>query len=96
MGGVDRQRRLLLVEGENIPCTPKEFDLCRLLVDQLGQTVTRDQLVDVLWSGISRRTSMNNVVDVHLSRLRNKLKDSGAKVHIETVRGIGFRMEDHS
>ena len=70
--------------------TRKEFELLELLVENKGIVFTRDQLLTKIWGyafdGESR------TVDVHIRSLRQKLGEAGHQ--IQTVRGIGYRMED--
>lgn len=80
--------------GEPIDLTPREFDLLRYLMEHRGHTVTRDMLTRDVWQVRSRFTSMDNVIDVHISRLREKI-DKGRQVRLlHTVRGVGFVMEE--
>jgi two-component system alkaline phosphatase synthesis response regulator PhoP/two-component system response regulator ResD len=73
--------------GDRLTLTPKEFDLLATLVGFPGVVLDRDQLLDLVWgtSFYAART-----VDVHVARLREKLK--GAGVRIETVWGTGYRL----
>jgi DNA-binding response OmpR family regulator len=73
--------------GERLTLTPKEFDLLSTLAAFPGVVLDRDQLLDLIWgtSFYGART-----VDVHVARVREKLK--GAGVRIETVWGTGYRL----
>lgn len=73
--------------GDRLTLTPKEFDLLVILAGFPGVVLDRDQLLDLVWgtSFYAART-----VDVHVARLREKLK--GAGVRIETVWGTGYRL----
>lgn len=73
--------------GDRLTLTPKEFDLLVTLAGFPGVALDRDQLLDLVWgtSFYAART-----VDVHVARLREKLK--GAGVRIETVWGTGYRL----
>lgn len=75
--------------GNRVELTLKEYALLRLFLENPGQVFTRDQLFDRIWSvdfaGESR------TVDVHIGTLRTKLGPCGG--YVETVRGVGYRME---
>ncbi len=77
-------------KSEPISLAAKEADLLRLLINQRGQVLTRDQILKQVWSGqqfITERT-----VDVHIAWLRQKLEDDPqSPKHILTVRGEGYR-----
>lgn len=77
---VDRSRILL---------TLKEFELLRLLMDNPGRVFTREQLIQSVW-GVSYMGE-TRTIDVHIGTLRAKLGCCGN--YIETVRGVGYRME---
>ena len=87
---VDPDRHLVQVDGEDVALTRKEFQLLRLLLERRGTVLTRDQLLNTVWGydfdGASR------TVDVHVRTLRQKLGEAGNL--IQTVRGIGYKMED--
>lgn len=77
------------VAGVRVELTYKEFEMLRLFLSHPGMAFTRDRLLSDVWGieyGGETRT-----VDVHIRTLRQKLGDSGAL--IETVRGVGYRME---
>jgi DNA-binding response OmpR family regulator len=84
---VDRVRRIALVRGRQIPLTPRECALLASLVEARGGVVSREALYRALSPDNAR---MSNVVEVHLSRLRDKLGDDAAM--IETVRSVGYRL----
>lgn len=85
---VDVKSHVVLVNGENIVLTLKEFELLRILFKNAGIVLTRDQLLEDIWGydfdGETR------TVDVHVRTLRQKLGEAGE--YIETVRGVGYKM----
>jgi two-component system alkaline phosphatase synthesis response regulator PhoP len=91
-GGIEISlpRHRVTVNGKEVKLTYKEFELLSMLAENKGIVFTRDQLLTRIWGyafdGESR------TVDVHVRSLRQKLGDQGAL--IETVRGIGYRMND--
>lgn len=80
----------VFVSGRRVELTRKEYELLRLFLESPGRVFTRDQLFDNVWgmdfAGESR------TVDVHIGTLRTKLGKWGEC--IQTVRGIGYRMEE--
>jgi len=90
MGGVqlDRRRRQASIDGRTLRMTPKEFALLEHLMMQADEVVTRTELLEKVWD--FHFDPGSNVVDVHIARLRAKLRLANAGVHLDTVRGIGF------
>ncbi|MBS6559165.1 MAG: response regulator transcription factor [Clostridiales bacterium] len=87
---VDSQKHIVKVGEDEIVLTLKEFDLLHFLLENKGIVLTRAQILDRIWGyefdGESR------TVDVHIRTLRQKLKDAGK--YIETVRGVGYKLEE--
>lgn len=75
--------------GGRILLTLKEFDLLRTLMENFGTVYTRDRLLSEIWG--KDYDGETRTVDVHIRTLRTKLGDCGD--YIETVRGVGYRME---
>lgn len=75
--------------GERITLTLKEYDLLHLFMNNLGRVFTRDRLLQLIWG--SDYMGETRTVDVHIGTLRTKLGACGE--YIETVRGVGYRME---
>jgi two-component system alkaline phosphatase synthesis response regulator PhoP len=75
--------------GNRIVLTLKEYELLRLFMDHLGRAFTRDQLLQTVWG--AEYIGETRTVDVHIGTLRSKLGPWGDC--IETVRGVGYRME---
>jgi len=73
-----------------VPLTPKEFSLLHHLMTHRGQVVTRTILLEHVWD--ASYDGLSNVVDVHIANLRRKLELPGADGAIETVRGVGYRL----
>ena len=84
---VDLVSRTAKVRGQQLTLTPKEFDLLATMAEFPGVALDRDHLLDLVWgtSFCGART-----VDVHVARLREKVRRSG--VRIETVWGTGYRL----
>jgi two-component system, OmpR family, copper resistance phosphate regulon response regulator CusR len=80
--------------GREIDLTAREFDLLAYLLSHRGSIVTREMLARDVWRELQRSTPINNVIDVHIARLRRKI-DNGAAVRlIHTVRGTGFVLRE--
>lgn len=79
--------------GRPIELKPREFKILEVLMRHAGQVVTRTMLLESVWD--YRFDPQTNVVDVHMSRLRQKL-DSGGPPLLETVRGAGYRLRSAS
>ena len=86
------QRRVYRA-GREIVLSPLEFDVLTFLARQAGTTVSRDTLMREVWKIRSRATPMNNVIDVLMTRLREKVDKSFAQTMLITVRGVGYRLK---
>jgi DNA-binding response OmpR family regulator len=78
------------VDRETIRLTRREFELLRYLVQNKNRVVSRDRLLERVW-GYDRSVETRSV-DVHVGRLRSKLRDASRQ--IETVIGLGYRFVD--
>jgi DNA-binding response OmpR family regulator len=81
-------RRQCFLGARQIVLTAKEFDLLHELMCARGKVLTRSVLMDKVWGYHGEATS--RTLDTHIRRLRDKLGDDG--FHVETVRGVGYRM----
>jgi DNA-binding response OmpR family regulator len=84
---IDPRTRRVTLAGEEIPLTPKEFDLLALLADDPGAVWSRTRILEEVWE--PHWYGPTKTLDVHVASLRKKLGDPG---WIETVRGVGFRL----
>jgi two-component system copper resistance phosphate regulon response regulator CusR len=73
-----------------IELTGKEFELLEYLLRHQGHIVSRDMLVRDVWKSVDRATPLDNVIDVHIARLRQKIDAPFKKKLLKTVRGVGF------
>jgi DNA-binding response OmpR family regulator len=80
----------VLVNGERVELTPREFDLLSSLLRHAGRVVTRRQLLLDAWGSDAAQT--DRLVDAHVKAIRRKL--GPAKDCVETVRGVGYRFTD--
>jgi len=78
----------------DIILTAKEFELLEYLMRQQGRVVSREMLAGDVWQATDRATPLDNVIDVHIARLRQKI-DTPFKSHlIHTIRGVGFVLKE--
>ena len=77
------------VNGEKVALTFKEFELLKMFMSNPGAAFSRDKLLSEIW-GIDY-LGESRTVDMHIKTLRQKLGESGKR--IETVIGVGYRME---
>jgi two-component system copper resistance phosphate regulon response regulator CusR len=91
---VDLVTRKVSRGGRPVELTVREFELVDYLMRHQGQTVSRGTLARDVWKEASRTTSLDNVIDVHIARLRRKIDlDQPVKL-IHTVRGVGFSLRE--
>lgn len=76
-------------DGERIELTLKEYEMLRLFMNNPSRVFNRDQLFNEIWD--AEYVGETRTVDVHIGTLRTKL--GGCGEYIETVRGVGYRME---
>ena len=90
-GGItlDEGKHTVTVNKTPVSLTLKEYEILKLLIDTPGQVFTREILLSDIW-GIDF-TGETRTVDVHIGTLRTKLAEAGDL--IETVRGVGYKME---
>ena len=87
---MDLDTRTVTRDGEPVELTVKEFDLLRMLLENAGRLVRRNDLVNEVWD--PNWFGSTKTVDVHVSSLRKKLGDDPtAPRYVHTVRGVGFR-----
>ena len=89
---LDRKTRRAFVDTNRLKLTPKEFTLLERFLLAPGKTLTRTELLEKVWDITFDPGS--NVVDVHVARLRRKLRSARAAPAIVTVRGVGFALTD--
>lgn len=78
---------------EKLELTPKEYELLKLLITNIGKVYTREQLLEKVWG--YEYFGDTRTVDVHVRHLRAKLgQEAEAAELIETVRGVGYRFRD--
>lgn len=89
---MDLSTRQVTRQGHHIDLTVREFELLQYLMRHEGRIVSRGMLAHRLWRDTARSTTLDNVIDVHMARVRRKIDVPGATKLIHTVRGIGFTL----
>lgn len=79
------------VQGERITLPLKEFALLFKLASYLGQTLSRDQLIEDIWGYDFEGNE--RTLDVHINRLRQRFPEDQHSFKIRTIRGLGYRLE---
>ncbi len=80
-------------EGKSLELTAKEFEILRLLMENPKKVYTKEQLYSLVWK--DAYFGDENAVNVHISRLRNKIEDSPRNPkYVITVWGIGYKLGD--
>jgi two-component system, OmpR family, response regulator len=87
---MDFLRHQVRADGHEIRLTAREFQILEILMRNAGKVVTRSMLLEGVWD--YRFDPQTNIVDQHVSRLRQKLGEDAAASAIETVRGLGYRI----
>jgi DNA-binding response OmpR family regulator len=78
----------------NLDLTGREFDLLEYLLLHSGSVVSREMVARDVWKTTVRYTSLDNVIDVHIARIRRKIDDPFAMKLLHTVRGLGFVLRE--
>ena len=87
---VDVIGRTVTRGGQMLDLTAREFELLEYLVRHQGHVVSREMLTRDVWKEAGRHTPLDNVIDVHVARLRRKVDDQFDPKLVHTVRGVGF------
>jgi two-component system OmpR family response regulator len=87
---MDLINRTVSRSGRSLDLLPREFRLLEYLMRHAGDVVTRTMLLEKVWN--QHFDPQTNVVDVHVSRLRQKLNNRFDVPLVETVRGVGYRL----
>ena len=91
---LDPSTRQASYAGDQVVLTAKEFELVEYLARADGQVVSRDALARDVWKETARSTTLDNVIDVHISRVRRKLGANDKAQLLHTVRGVGFTLRE--
>jgi DNA-binding response OmpR family regulator len=86
---IDHRTRTVLFDGDDVPLTPKEYDLLAFLASDPGAVLSRDEILRSVWD--EHWWGSTKTLDVHIASLRRKLGESDL---IVTVRGVGYRLAE--
>ncbi|GIP14957.1 heme response regulator HssR [Paenibacillus montaniterrae] len=88
---IDRQNYEITIQNETLLFPMKEFELLSLLASRANKVVTRSELIERTWG--DDLADYELTLNTHINRIRDRLKKHGANVEIQTIRGIGYRLE---
>jgi DNA-binding response OmpR family regulator len=90
---MDLVARTVKRAGRNIELTVREFELLEYLLRRQAEVVSREMLARDVWKEPERPTPLDNVIDVHMVRLRRKIDEGFTIKLVHTVRGVGFTVK---
>jgi two-component system copper resistance phosphate regulon response regulator CusR len=93
---MDTVRHAVSREGQELTLTPREFELLAYLLQHQGRVVSREMLARDVWNESARHTPLDNVIDVHIAHLRQKLDEPFEKKLLHTLRGVGFVLREET
>ena len=89
---LDEQARSFLVKGERIDLTSHELGIITLLMKYPKKVFTKQEIFESVWN--QEYFVEDKTINVHISNIRSKLKDTDTDTYIQTVWGIGFKLKD--
>lgn len=92
---LDKKQRLIIVEGEEVRLTAKEYKILSLLMEHTGQVFSAEQIYENVW-GETADYTVENTVMVHIRHIREKIEiDTKNPRYVKVVWGIGYKMEKY-
>ncbi len=91
---IDLDKRQVSFGQQEIILTRKEYDILNFLLLNKNKVITRLQISEHIWGDIIEENYNSNYIDVHIKNLRKKLSPFIEGDFLETVRGIGFRLNE--
>jgi len=91
---MDLVTRKVTRSNQSLDLTAREFELLEYLLRHKNQLVSREMLTREVWKEPSRATPLDNVIDVHMARLRKKVDQDFPIKLLHTVRGVGFVLRE--
>jgi DNA-binding response OmpR family regulator len=85
---VDRDQRVVSVDGQRLPLTARELDVVAVVSSREGRVVPRDELLEAVWGESGERAAAS--LDVLLVRIRRKLAEYGVRDALRTIRQVGY------
>ena len=93
---LDKKQRIILVDGEEVKLTAKEYKILELLMSHLGQVFSAEQIYENVWEEVAA-FAVENTVMVHIRHIREKIEiDTKNPRYIKVVWGIGYKMEKYN
>lgn len=90
---IERDKRKVMLNGNRVELTPKEYDLLLLLAQHPGRSYSREDLLNIVWG--YEFSGYEHTVNSHINRLRSKIEPDFARPHyILTTWGVGYRFND--
>ena len=81
-------------DGQTIELSSREFDLLEYLLRYRGQVVSKEMVARDVWKEAGRATPLDNLIEVHVAKLRRKIDDPFASKLLKTVRGMGYVLKE--
>ena len=91
---LDGAARRFSRSGHALELTAREYELLEYLLRNQGSVMSREMLARDIWKETTRATPIDNVIDVHIARLRRKLDDGFDRKLLHTVCGVGFILRE--
>ncbi len=89
---MDREQKIVTVDGESVKLTPTEFKILQLLMENVGTVFSSAQIYERIWEEDAYAT--DNIVSVHIRRIREKIEiDPKNPDYVKVMWGVGYRME---
>lgn len=89
---LNRSNKMIEKAGVQVQLSPREFQILDLFVQNCGNVVSRDIILDRVW-GMESEVSSNNI-DAYIKFLRKKIESCDSQIIIQTIRGIGYKLEE--
>ena len=90
---IEEEKRKVMLMGNRIELTPKEYDLLLLLAQHPGKSYSREDLLNIVWG--YEFSGYEHTVNSHINRLRSKIEPDFSKpLYILTTWGVGYRFND--
>lgn len=91
---IDFDKMTISKNGEELKITPTEYKIIKMLIDNKGKVLTREQMLDKLWD-VDGKFVDENALSVNIKRIRGKLEDKSSDIkYIKTVFGVGYSWEE--
>lgn len=87
---INEKHRTVQLNNEFIKLTALEYDLLLYLAQSRGRVLSRERILNAVWQ--LQSDPMTNVVDVYINRLRKKIDTPGSDSFVETLRGVGYKL----